>query len=300
MSHRAQDFKPLLAPSAKRLEPGIYAGPASLSSMIRDNFTISTWLCLGASAQILLYLITNTLGFRSLALLPALAILAYRTLDSCLITIGWKHNTYLDNIIQKKISTAFPDELGHYGNKPANNDIVVFLIGTRVNHAMGLAAPGVLEMGGYMTQMCKDLNTHAEEFGFLGMTSWLNSTDRATNSEILEVCYFRSVEGLQKFAHSDYHRKAWDWWNKTIKQHPHLAIFHETYHVPKGHWESIYVNSHVSGLNATSHKFTDEMTGTEMYASPVVDASKGLLKTSAGRMARSQGDDHDAYGEDPY
>jgi hypothetical protein len=43
------------------------------------------------------------------------------------------------------------------------------------------------------------------------------------------------------------------------------------------------------------------MTGKEVYTHPIVDASKGLLKTSAGRMARSQGHEHDKMLEvDPY
>lgn len=36
------------------------------------------------------------------------------------------------------------------------------------------------------------------------------------------------------------------------------------------------------------------------WFSPIVDARKGVLKTSAGRMTMSNGDDHDKYGDDPY
>ena len=127
------------------------------------------------------------------------------------------------------------------------------------------------------------------------MTSWLNSSDRATGSEIMMVCYFSSTEGLHAFAHSPFHRKGWSWWTHNTRKYPYLSIFHETYHVPKGNWESIYVNSHASGINTTTFKVEDEMTGKEMWASPVVDASKGVLKTSAGRMSRSTGNEHDKY-----
>ena len=235
-----------------------------------------------------------------LALIPALVLLLVRVLDAYAQSVGWKRNSQMDDVIMKKFSAQFPDEEGRFGAEPADNDIVVFLIGTRCNHPMGMLAPGFKEFGGYFPPMVKALEEHAEEFGFLGMTSWLNASDRATSSELLEVGYFRSVEGLHAFAHSKYHREAWDWWNRHVKQYPHLSIFHETYHVPKGHWESIYVNSHASGINSTTFKYTDQMSGKDMWASPVVDASKGLLKTSAGRMSRSKGDEHEKYGSDPY
>ena len=250
---------------------------------------------MGAVAQGVLFLMLGRI-----ALLPAVAILLFRTLDAYAMSVGWKRNKYMDGVIPKKYSTSFPDDTGRYGNKPADSEVVVFLIGTRSNHPLGLFGPGVKQMGDYFTQMTNDLETHAEEFGYLGQTSWLNSNNRHTNSEIMQVCYFRTVEGLHNFSHSQYHRNGWNWWNKNFKQFSHMSIFHETYHVPKGHWESIYVNSHQSGINATTHKYIDEETGKEMYASPIVDASKGLLKTSAGRMSRSNATEHDKYGDDPY
>lgn len=66
----------------------------------------------------------------------------YRAFDTYAMTVGWKHNPYMDNIIPTKFSAQFPDSEGHYGNKPSNSDVVVLLIGTRCNHPMGLLAPG--------------------------------------------------------------------------------------------------------------------------------------------------------------
>ncbi len=265
----------------------------------RDQFSISTWLCFGAFAQTLLFMAADKFGVGRISLIPAILYLAYRTLDAYLMSIGWKRNVYMDGVIPSKFSVAFPDENGKYGSKPADSDIVVFLIGTRNNHPLGMFAPGVQDFMKLFPSMVGDLDKTRDEFGFLGMTNYMNSSDRTTGSEIMEVCYFRTVEGLHNFAHSPYHRAAWDWWNKNWKQHPHLSIFHETYHVPKGNWESIYINSHVSGINTTQHKYTDEMTGKEMWASPIVDATKGLLKTSAGRMSRSLATEHDEIGN-PY
>jgi len=206
----------------------------------------------------------------------------------------------MDDVIMKKYSGQPPDSEGEYGSKPANSDVVVLLIGARCNHPLGILAPGMKELGEYFTQMVKDLETHDADFDFSGMTSWLNNGGRTTENEIMAVGYFRSTEGLHAFAHSKYHREGWDWWNKHVKQFPHLGLYHEVYHAPKGHWENIYVNSHLSGFNSTTYRYTDKVTGEEMWASPVVDASRGLLRTSAGRMSRSDAREHDGYGEDPY
>lgn len=256
--------------------------------LLRDNFSIPTWLCIGAILQGSLFLAVGRV-----ALLPAVIYLSYHTLVAYAMSVGWMRNTYMDGIITKKFSAQFPDERGEYGTKPADSDVVVFLIGTRCNHPLGLLAPGFREFGTYFPRMVKDLEAHADEYGFLGMTSWLNTDNRTSKSELMYVGYFRTTEGLHNFAHSEYHMGGWRWWNRHVKQYPHISIWHETYHVPKGHWESIYVNSHASGINSTTFRYEDEATEKEMWASPVVDATKGLLKTSAGRMSRSTGDDHE-------
>ena len=132
------------------------------------------------------------------------------------------------------------------------------------------------------------------------MSSWISNGDRATNNELLQVCYFRSVDGLHAFAHSPAHRQGWTWFNGIVATTPHLSIFHETYAVPKGSWESIYVNSHANGIGATTFKATDKESGEERWQSPIVGASRGLLRTSAGRMSRSKAMEHEGYGADPY
>lgn len=171
--------------------------------MLRDQFSLTTWLCIGAAAQGLLFL-----AMGRLAVLPSFLILAYRIFTAYAMSVGWMHNTYMDGVIMKKTSAQFPDAQGKFSSKPADNDVVVFLIGTRCNHPMGALAPGFREMGALFPRMVKDLDEHAEEFGYLGMTSWLNNGNRETQSELLEVGYFRTVEGLHKFAHSEYHRDA--------------------------------------------------------------------------------------------
>lgn len=239
------------------------------------------------------------LALGRLALIPAVVLVAYRILDAYAISIGLKRNTYMDGVIMKKTSNVFPDDEGKFGSKPSNQDVVVFHIGTRFNHPMGLFAPHVKTVSDGFTQMIKDLEGHSDEFGFLGATAWHNLSAESKN-EILIVCYFRNVEGLHEFAHSPYHMKLWDWWNKTVQEMPHISIFHETYHVPAGNWETVHVNSHIAGLGSTVFKIPEEGTGKEIYSHPIVDASKGLLKTSAGRMGRSNAHEHEKLEVDPY
>lgn len=311
MSPKGEQFAPLFPAQAKRPASAffgaakgssvrnlgrIYASEKLLTNtqFIRDQFTISTWLCIGGVIQGALIL---ALG--RLALLPAVAVLLYRTLDTYAMVIGFKKNIYMKDVITQKFSAQIPDEIGEFGSQPANAPVTVFIIGTRSNHPLGMLAPGFKELGDHFQGMAKDLEKHAEEYGFLGMTTWLNASVRATSSELQQVAYFRSYDGLHAFAHSEIHRKAWDWWNRTVAQHPHLAIYHETYDVPAGHWETIYANSHPSGLGTATFKITDD-TGSEAYASSIVDASRGKLKSSAGRMNRASGDDNDKYEQAKY
>ena len=150
--------------------------------VVRDNFPITTWLCMGAAAQGLLFLAVGRL-----ALLPAVAVLLYRTFVAYAMSVGWMHNTYMDDILMKKNAAQFPDASGRYGTKAADSEIVVFLIGTRCNHPLGLLAPGFKDFGSFFPNMVKELEASAEEFGFLGMTAWLNSADRTASSEIMFV-----------------------------------------------------------------------------------------------------------------
>ncbi|KAK5716596.1 hypothetical protein LTR15_009487 [Elasticomyces elasticus] len=303
-----KEFFSLQPPSEQKPRSAFNAGQSPLHNMFRDQLTITTWLCLGAITQGLLFAAIGRLAFA-----PAVLVVVYKVLLTYMQVIGLVRNPQMDGVyvptraahvehsltfssLMKKFSAQFPDEAGNYGTKPANDEICVFLIGARCNHPLGMFGPYFKEMGEFFTGMAKDLDAHAEEFGFLGMTNWTNAADRPTANESLQVCYFKNVEGLHAFAHSQYHRAGWDWWNKGYTKFPHLSIYHETYQVPKGAWENIYINSHASGITSTTSSYVDRDTGKTMWASPVVDASKGLLKTSAGRMSRSQEDSHEKMG----
>ena len=92
----------------------------------------------------------------------------------------------------------------------------------------------------------------------MGMSTWLGAGERPTSSEYATISYWRSIEDIHQFALSPIHRSAWEWWNKSVKEHSNLGIMHEVFEVPKrSGWEGIYINYHPTGLAATT-KAVDE------------------------------------------
>ena len=96
---------------------------------IRDNFTLSTWLLLGACMQSLLIFLLPS----RLALAPAFLIILYRLLDTSLMTMGLRKNRYIEESIPGKFSAQIPDAQGRYSKEPSSSDVCVFLIGARSN-----------------------------------------------------------------------------------------------------------------------------------------------------------------------
>lgn len=126
----------------------------------------------------------------------------------------------------------------------------------------------------------------------------------------MTISYWRSIDDLHTFAHGPAHRAGWAWWDRTVKQLGHISICHEIYQVDRGQWESIFINAQPALLGATRYlKRTkkaegqgDDYDSEDQWISPLVDASKGVLRTSAGRLGSrgSQGTEHDKYGPNPY
>jgi hypothetical protein len=82
--------------------------------VLRDNFTISTWLLIGASLQCALL----ALPIRpSYALLPALSLLGYRFVHWLLQCFGLVKYPYADGIVKGKSAAVFPDTEVYDGGK---------------------------------------------------------------------------------------------------------------------------------------------------------------------------------------
>lgn len=107
-----------------------------------------------------------------------------------------------------------------------------------------MLAPGFKEVGTFFTDMHNSLDTPEgrEEFGFLGMSTYMGNSCASSN-ELMTISHWRNIEGVHAFAESRVHRVAWDWWNRTVKEHPHLSISHEIYRAEPGSHENVYINA---------------------------------------------------------
>lgn len=97
--------------------------------MVRDSFTTSTWLCLGACLQGILLL---SISSRLYALLPAFALLAFRTGNVLSMTLGLKHNPYMDGVKLGKFCAQIPTD-GKFSATPADAEVCVMILGVRSN-----------------------------------------------------------------------------------------------------------------------------------------------------------------------
>ncbi|MGF2618390.1 DUF4188 domain-containing protein [Rossellomorea vietnamensis] len=128
------------------------------------------------------------------------------------------------------------------GRHTAENseDIVVFIIGMRINKP--LAVHKWLPVLKAMPGMIQELYSNKEELGFLSMESYFGL--RTTSM----IQYWRSMDDLLAYAHNDKHLTAWKNFNKKIGSNGAVGIYHETYQLKSGNYESIYGNMPRYGL----------------------------------------------------
>lgn len=127
-------------------------------------------------------------------------------------------------------------------------EFVVFLIGMRINRLWKIWKwlPVVIAM----PKMLRELAERPE----LGM---LSARSHFGLRNLMVVQYWRSAEHLQAYAHASNkaHLPAWQAFNRQIGTGGDVGIWHETYVVPEGHAESVYVNMPRYGLGAAGTVF---------------------------------------------
>lgn len=142
-----------------------------------------------------------------------------------------------------------------------NQDLVVFLIGARINKwwLLPLSLPILVKMRKMQAELLAD-----PESGLLGIQS-LGSAD---------VLYWRSTEDLLRYAgdRGREHQPAVKRFFQKIFRNEAVGIWHETYLVPRGNYECIYTNMPAFGLGKVL---------------PAVDAT-GQLATATLRLADAQ------------
>ncbi len=144
---------------------------------------------------------------------------------------------------------------------PPDQNFVVFLIGARVNKWW--LVPSLWAIAAAMRRMMKEL----EEDPSSGLLAHESFGGRTT----LMVQYWRSVEELQAYsrAKESQHVPAWRAWIQRWGLGGAVGIWHETYVVEPGRYESVYHHMPAFGLGKVG---------------PLVPA-EGELRTAAGRLA---------------
>ncbi|WP_172254600.1 DUF4188 domain-containing protein [Saccharibacillus deserti] len=117
---------------------------------------------------------------------------------------------------------------------------VVFIIGARINkwYAVHKWLPVLRSMG----PMLQELYTH-KELGFLDASFFM------TGRGVSIVQYWRSYDQLEHYARGKAnHLTAWKNFNRKARSGEAVGIYHETYMVENGAYESIYVNMPPTGM----------------------------------------------------
>ncbi|MDN7242690.1 DUF4188 domain-containing protein [Planococcus sp. N028] len=116
---------------------------------------------------------------------------------------------------------------------------VVFIIGTRINKWWAIHKWWPVFIA--MPPMIKELYTN-KDLGCLSMENFFGL--RTT----LMVQYWKSEEDLMSYARGQEHLKAWKNFNKKVGNNEAVGIYHETYVIKPGQFESIYGNMTEFGL----------------------------------------------------
>ncbi|WP_309121735.1 DUF4188 domain-containing protein [Paenibacillus sp.] len=124
-------------------------------------------------------------------------------------------------------------------------ELVVFVIGMQVNSWWAIHRwwPVAMAMGPMISELYRN-----KELGFLDAQFLLSPRGPVT------IQYWRSYEDLENYArHGAKHLKAWkDYNRKAAAGSKHVGVFHETYMVDAGKYESVYVNTPKFGLGRAS------------------------------------------------
>ncbi|KAK5169403.1 uncharacterized protein LTR77_005378 [Saxophila tyrrhenica] len=252
------------------------AKPSRRLGILIDSFKLSTWICVSIVGYSAISWLLPRL--QSILLWVPTILLAWASLDALLMHAGLRRNIWMEGV-QKGVTNAVSGGKIVSASGP-DGQIVVFLVGAQVNHALGIFSPGVARFVAYFDDIASNLEQRREEFGMLGASSWIADKERSASNDMLYIYYFRTIKGVNKFAQDASHANGWNWYNKFSKQHKHIALRHELYHVPAGHWSNVFLNSHRTLIGATTYK--DESLGE--WTTMLRSANTKRLRTLWGRM----------------
>jgi hypothetical protein len=264
--------------------------------VLSTNFRTTTWVIMGgAIVQLLSFLLTQRI-----AIFLCVGALVFRLIPTILISTGTILNPELGNVSPSKTTVMFPKEDGSGDLNPAGRGVALLILGIKIAHPLGFLAPGAKEAGDFFTSLVEELNNNRTKYGWLSGSIVHGIPDGGSeeNGHLSIIGYFKTVKDLHDFAHGEKHRDAWNWWNKNASDLPHIGLYHETYDVPKHSWEAIYLHCPPLGL-AQAKLEIEGKDGKREWTDLIVDAKKGVWRSSAGRMGRKEGPIYDeTYGRE--
>lgn len=207
---------------------------ANFPLLLHAIFPTGTQFVLGTVTGILLrtfaFDIGTYVGLGVICLLPLLS--------SVPTWMGWNQPKIMTGRRAARVLPSSTD------NK--DEDVVVFLIGIRLNHPWKLTN-NFAKAGRAMSEIEQELRDHPET-GCLGSESFVGS--HTSGSTLLLVQYWKSSEHLEKYAQSSSNKHYGPWRRLMIlgKKSIELGFWHETFVVRGGDYEAIYVNCPLFGL----------------------------------------------------
>lgn len=165
---------------------------------------------------------------------------------------------------------------------PGDVDVTVFLIGMRFNRPHRVDAWWPVFTA--MPRMLRHLAANPE-VGMLGHHLWPGRTT-------LLLSYWRDAAALQAFAADSAapHLQPWRDFTRRIGSNGTVGIWHETYLVPAGHHEAVYVNMPVFGLAGATAQLPvgpGRNTARQRLAAGAMAAPSTRPRGSAGSSAAS-------------
>lgn len=141
-------------------------------------------------------------------------------------------------------------------------DLVVFLIGMRINkpHKPWKWLP----VARAMTPMQNELRANPD-LGCLHIENWFGRTT-------VSLQYWADLDRLDAYARGDVHLPAWRAFNRAVRDSGDVGIWHETYRVEAGAFETVYGNMPRFGLAAA---------GAHLPTSQLGDSARRRIGTTA-------------------
>jgi hypothetical protein len=215
--------------------------------LLKDELSLTGWLCVGAAAQVLFSLAAPT----RYALVPVAVVFAVRALDFVLQTLGLMPNYYLKGAVTGRHSVMFPNKDGSRPEEMGTKPVAMFLVGIRSNSPLGRLSPAYRKLNDYMDKLYEDAESNRVTNGYLGRTpDWINM-EYSQNNTLCSISYWSSIEELQAFSHRPVHLASMKFLGTVLRAGQGAGVIHEIMVCPEGHWEGLYANAQPWGFGAT-------------------------------------------------